>query len=216
MMKNYKNYLLIGFAAAIIIMIWLFTQSQKRNEISTAVSQNKIEILEATNENLETQIIGYNALQDSLVLIGKSLNRQLGKERAKYALIASNYAELKAKVKQLPDDSAVGMFLDRADCPVPVVKYDSMYLIPIEAIGFHNVLAYDLDEQRAVNMVLRQEITVLELSGKTFERLAASQAAEVGTLQSVIGNIEAIGKEKDKQIRDGEKLLKKQKVKTWL
>ena len=125
-------YILAGIILALAICFKIVTDIQAKHKTSIAVSQNRIETLESNVTDLESQTIGYKAVQDSLFTINKALNRLLIQNRAKYAVIEAKYNSERSKVQELPDDSAAGLFLDRADCSeVPVLKYEDNYLIRI-------------------------------------------------------------------------------------
>jgi len=213
-----QTLIILAVSVIAIAIIWkLFSDSQKRNEISSAVAQDRIENLESNVAQLEEMNIGFHAVQDSLIQRNKTLSKDIDRERKKYAVIALKYEIERSRVKELPDDSAVGLFLDVADCSeVPVMKYDSAYIIPIEPIRFYNDAIVSMDELKEVNQVLKHEAGLKQLLIDSQGQVIISQDQEKKNLNEIINDKDKIIQNKTTQVDAGEKKYRKQVIKTYI
>lgn len=202
--KKYKSAIFLSLFAiflAAFLVNRCDTDIQDDATVVDAISQHQIEYLQAANQALNEQIIGYKATQDSLLLNITRLKKELVQKEMQRAEIALKYAKEKARVKKLPNDSAVGYFLDRADCSeCPILKYDSSYLVEIDPIRFYNDLAVGFDEQVAINASLRcendiQRIVIGDLTG-----LCISKDQQIAALNSINSNHVLVDSEKDVRI----------------
>ena len=176
-----QNIIIAVLVLTVIILVISKCSTSKQADQNTIseVAQNRIDNLESNITALENQNLGYHSVQDSLVLINKGLNKEIYKERTKYAQIALKYDREKQRVKELTNDSAAGLFLDRADCSeFPVLKYDTDYIIPIEPIRFYNLLAVDFDKLNEDYIVCRNETRIQQVQIKTLESLNDSKGDE--------------------------------------
>mgnify|MGYP000977402892 CR=1 FL=1 len=216
-LKQYLPYAIIALLILLLVLNKCASNKQDQQNISSAVSQNQIENLQSALAVLENKETAYRLTQDSLLSINASLNKQLITNRGKLAQIALNYEIERQKVKELPNDSAAALFLDRADCyEFPVMQYDSNYLIPIEPIRFYNTLAIDFDEQVAVNGNLMKENKIYMLQVKNLNRIIDNKETRINDLNEIVKNHKLIEIEKDKQIQAEHKKYKQQRVKTFL
>lgn len=215
-----RTYIIIGlmlFAGLVVFLVKCNSDKQAEYNTNSAVAQNRIETLESGIATFENQIIGYHAVQDSLIQRNKDLNRLLIQNEQKYAVIALKYVKEKNRVKELPNDSAVGLFLDVAACSeVPVMKYDCAYIIPIEPIRFYNLAIVSMDELKEVNWTLRNEIGLKQLMIDSQGELIKVKDKEAGNLNKIIENKDGIIQQKDGQILNTEKKYKKQITKTYI
>ena len=206
----------------VILLLLLFlskcsTSNQANQDTVSAVAQNRIENLESNISILESENYVFRMAQDSLLQRNNELSKEIFQKEAKIAQIASNYAELKNKVKELPNDSAVGLFLDRADCSeFPVLKYDADYIMPIEPIRFYNLMAVDFDEVKETAFVLMQQYKSRSEQVELLNKVIDSKGRETTNLNLIINDKDGIIIQKDKQIVSGKKQLKAQKFKTVL
>ena len=216
-LKQYLPYAVIALLILLLVLNKCASNKQDQQNISSAVSQNQIENLQSALAVLENKETAYRLTQDSLLSINASLNKQLITNRGKLAQIALNYEIERQKVKELPNDSAAALFLDRADCyEFPVMQYDSNYLIPIEPIRFYNTLAIDFDEQVAVSGNLMKENKIYMLQVKNLNRIIDNKETRINDLNEIVKNHKLIEIEKDKQIQSEHKKYKQQRVKTFL
>ena len=216
-LKQYLPYAVIALLILLLVLNKCASNKQDQQNISSAVSQNQIENLQSALAVLENKETAYRLTQDSLLSINASLNKQLITNRGKLAQIALNYEIERQKVKELPNDSAAALFLDRADCyEFPVMQYDSNYLIPIEPIRFYNTLAIDFDEQVAVNGNLMKENKIYMLQVKNLNRIIDNKETRINDLNEIVKNHKLIEIEKDKQIQSEHKKYRQQRVKTFL
>ena len=216
-LKQYLPYAVIALLILLLVLNKCASNKQDQQNISSAVSQNQIENLQSALAVLENKETAYRLTQDSLLSINASLNKQLITNRGKLAQIALNYEIERQKVKELPNDSAAALFLDRADCyEFPVMQYDSNYLIPIEPIRFYNTLAIDFDEQVAVSGNLMKENKIYMLQVKNLNRIIDNKETRINDLNEIVKNHKLIEIEKDKQIQAEHKKYKQQRVKTFL
>lgn len=217
---NIKNLILYGAIIALLVLLFISKCSnlkQAIQNIDQAVSKNRIEILESNVAILEKQNLTYRQSQDSLILIDNSLNKLITQKEAKYAQIASIYADLKNKVKELNNDSTAGLFLDRADCTeFPVLKYDTNYIMPIEPIRFYNLMSVDFDELKAQHQNLQGKYDIKVLQVKNLIKIIDGKEDHIANLDKTIESQKLIETEKDKQIQSEHKKYKQQKVKTFL
>jgi hypothetical protein len=220
MKTDIKSILLYAAIAVLLILLFISRCSRSKQDQESSVSQvaqNRIENLEANIAKLEGREIVYRTSQDSMIRINEALNRLLIQNRAKYAVIALNYEKEKQRVKDLPDDTAVGLFLDRADCgEVQIKKYDDDYLISIEPVRFYNDLAVGFDEQISINKNLRTETRIYTVKIKTLDEIISGKEMHISDLNAKIEAFKSIESEKDKQIVAEQKKIKQQKVKTYL
>lgn len=207
---------LIIAALAICLAFALLSSGQNDQTVISAVAQNKIENLESDIADLQSENKGYKSIQDSLIQRNKELSILIEAKEAKYAVIALNYVKEKNRVKELSGDSAVGLFLDRADCTeYPIVKYDEDYIIPIDPIRYYNILAVDFDESLAVNQNLRDENSIRILQIKTLNQLIDTKDNETQTLNRIIVAKNGIIAMQNTRIEATQNKLRKQKAKTY-
>ncbi len=216
-LKKYKTAILLVFSGICLsglLVTRCSTKQQNEAVITDAVASEHLDYLQAENESLKLQITGYKTAQDSLRINIASLNKELVQKELQRAEIASKYAAEKARLRKLPNDSAVGYFLDRADCgECPIVKYDSSYLVEIDPIRFYNDLAVGFDEQVAVNANLRRESEVKSMVIKDLSSVNNMKDREIEILNKIIVNDSLTGSYKDIQITAGEKMYKAEKLK---
>lgn len=218
-MPNLKTLLLYGAIIALLVLLFISKCSNSKQAIQNtdqAVSQNRIETPESNVAILEKQNLTYRQSQDSLILINTSLNKQIIQKDNKLAQIALNSVKVKDSIRNLPDDSAVGLFLDRADCSeFPVLKRDTGYIAPIEAIRFYNDLAVDFDALRATNQALVDQNNIRMLQVKNLNKIIESKSKENDNLSKINNDKDGVIVEKDKQIVSVKKQLKTEKRKKY-
>jgi cell division protein FtsB len=220
-MKPVSNYQWALLATALIVLlavVFVFNKcnSNKLNERNTdiAVSQNENENLQSVNASLENQIVGYLNTQDSLLQCIREKDVQLIRKEKEKSLIALKYATEKDRVKQLPNDSAVGLFLDRADCTeCPVVKYDNDYLVPVDPIRFYNDMAVGFDELASMSLILQSESSIKTMQIKELNSLCNAKDSQIAALTRINENHVLIEAEKDKQVTAQEKKYKAERRK---
>jgi hypothetical protein len=197
--------------------IKVMNNQQQKYDLDTAVLKDRSETLEATNAELEIQITGHKAVSDSLVSTIRTQNIVLDRYKTKYAVIALKYETERNRVKEVTDDEAAGIFLDRADCSeVPVLKYDSNYLIPIEPIRFYNDVLIGFDEQVETNRTLRGEVYDKGVQIVNYERLTTEQKATILAQTELNRNTSQMLMNSDKQLANTEKKLKRERVKKYV
>jgi len=219
-LPNKKETLVLTVIVILAALLLFVSQcSRTKQEVATnndQIAQNRIEALQDNIALLEKREIAYVAAQDSMSRINAALNRLIAQKDAKYAHIASIAAEEKNRVRELPDDSAAGLFLDRADCSeFPVLAYDSNYIIPIEPIRFYNLMAVDFDELKAIHHNLQDQYSIRVLQVRNLNGIIDKQSQRIDNLSEAINEKDGIIIQKDKQIVSGKKLLKQQKIKTF-
>jgi len=208
---------IIGIALVAIIMMKVTSNQQAQFNETNAVLSDRSETLEATNEALENQIIGHKAVSDSLISTIRTQNIVLDRYKTKYAIIALKYETERNRVKEVTDDEAAGIFLDRADCSeVPVLKYDSNYLIPIEPIRFYNDVLIGFDEQVETNRTLRGEVYDKGVQIGNYERLTTEQKETILAQTELNRNTSLMLSNAEKQIANTEKKLKRERVKKYV
>jgi len=204
---------------ALFAMTFLILYTNKCIQDNT---QNNIQDNHLLIERLQSQIA-----QDSLMKIGyKGMNKDLmadieqykvllSKEKKKVAVIALKYANELKRVQSLPDDSAVGLFLDVADCgELPIMKYDSMYLIPIDPIRVYNDLAVGFNEQVEVNRSLNTQITIQDSVITRQSKVIQNDSIVLALTESSITKIRQEQQYQSEQLKLSTKLLRKQKERT--
>ena len=217
---NIKTLILSAVILALLVLLLLSkcsTKKQANQDLISAVSQNQIENNALQIAKLEGENKALRSASDSLISVNASLNKQIYINREKASQIALKYAEEKNRVKELTNDSAAGLFLDRADCiEYPVKAYDSDYIVPVESIRFYNLLAVDCDEMKI--QLLNQSLENDYLSKQVINcnRIVELKENENANLREVINEKDGINIEKDKQIIAGKRKLKAQKFKTVL
>ena len=211
--QNYILLLVVICSLAILIgMQKCNNKKQSQQDITKAVLENRNETLEAEIKQQDAQIIGFHAVQDSLIKRIKEQSSITHAIEQKYAVIALKYATERNKVKELTGSESVRMFLDengRKD--FPVTKYsdskDSVYLTPLSCIDSANVTKVDLKEQQAVNKNLRSEVVSLKMTNKDLTNLVSSKNNEIESLNNQIENHKQIESNKDAQLNATEKKL---------
>jgi len=209
---------IIGIALVAIIMMKVTSNQQAQFNETNAVLRDRSETLQATNEQLENQITGHKAVSDSLISTIRTQNIVLDRYKTKYAVIALKYETERNRVKEVTDDEAAGIFLDRADCSeVPVLKYnDSAYLIPIEPIRFYNDVLIGFDEQVETNRTLRGEVYDKGVQIVNYEKLTMEQKATIQAQTELNRNTSVMLSNAEKQIANTEKKLKRERVKKYV
>ena len=213
--KPMKKTLIIIAGAILLILVASYvvtkcnSSKQGRLEISNAELQGKNEILESYLLILQGQLNVHIAAEDSLYVRVKEQDSMLTLTKSKYAVIARKYDLERSKVKELTNDSAVGLFLDRADCSeVPVVKYENDYIVPVEPIRFYNDLAVGFDEQVSVNENLRNENTIKDMKIRSLESICSNKEDQVQVLTKIIATKDQIIANKDTAIGNDKKLIR--------
>jgi len=210
-----QTMLLSGVILALLIYILVARgcDSTTDQDVISAVAQNQIENLQANVVDLENQNTGYHAVQDSLLKFNRALSSLLVKERKKYAVIEAKYSEEKQRIKELPNDSAAALFLDRADCSeFPVMLYDSTYLIPIEPIRFYNLLAVDFDQAKETNIVQKKELIIQAVQINSLIKISDNKSDQIIALNKLVDTHKLVIAEKDKQLAATQKKMKVQKL----
>jgi len=208
---------IIGIVLVAIIMMKVTSNQQAQFNETNAVLRDRSETLQATNEQLENQITGHNAVSDSLLANIRTQSNVLLQYQRKYAVIALKYETERNRVKEVTDQEAVEIFLDRADCSeVPVLKYDSNYLIPIEPIRFYNDVLIGFDEQVETNRTLRGEVYDKGVQIVNYERLTTEQKETIQAQTELNRNTSIMLSNAEKQIANTEKKLKRERVKKYV
>jgi len=214
-MKILKNswilviLLLVLLGAASLIVTNCNSRRQADQNINSAVSQNEVENIEALNVALSNKIHGYVIAQDSLVKCIKLRDEQLIRKEKERSQIALKYTAEKSRLREMPDDTAAALFLDRAQCNEdPVEKYSDKYLIDIEPIRFYNDLATDFDQQVEINASLQSESDIKSMQIKDLNSLCGVKDKELFAVKQINENHVLIESEKDKQITAGNKKYK--------
>lgn len=146
-----------------------------------------IELLKQRIVDDSLRIIGYKALNASLQSNIKQSDKEIIKERRKRAVIEAKYAEQLARVQHLPDDSAVGLFLDKSDTGEhSILMYDSLYLIPIEPIRAYNDLAVGYDYLAESNQSLIRESLIQSQEIKDLKNVIQNDSVIVSNLENII------------------------------
>lgn len=219
-MKNaikYLPYILIFVLLFLLIINKCATNRQQSADIGISVSENQIENLNQTVKILEAREVGYSNTVDSMMRINSALNRRIIENRNKLIDINKLYEKELTRVQQLPDDSAVGLFLDTSDCPdCEIIKYDSGYIVPLESIQFYNLMAVDFDNLKMVNRNNEEDIIILNTKCKNNDFTISAQETLNKALRDDITANKGIIAEKDKQVNMWAKKYQKQRIKTVL
>ena len=218
-MKTILKYLWqIAFVLLLVIfIIYKYNNAKQAGEnIQSAVAENEIKNLVSQIDQHKANEKAYMAVQDSLLHANDVLNEQLTRQRAKVAQTAAKYETERSKVKELPADSAAGLFLDRADCPDPVLKYENDYLVPSEAITFYNVMAVDFDEQKEVNINLATENEIKTRQIYTLDAIIQNSNKRIDEFTRITEDQQKIIDRKDLQVKAEHKKYRQQRIKTIL
>lgn len=152
------------------------------------------------------RIIQYRAAEDSLIQIARNSARKARQEAAQRKIIENEYKALSERLNAITDDSAVGLFLDRADCSeYPVRCIDSAYLAPVEAIRFYNDVSYSHDRLTLLNKSLQVENCYNLKQVESLQSAYDTCRAEVG---EYIGIIDLKDKMLDSEYGKNKKLSK--------
>jgi hypothetical protein len=179
---------------------------QADQNTNSAVAQNEIDNLKAKLADKDKMLFVHKIAEDSLNVLVKAKDVQISQFKIKYRDIANKYETERGKLKEITNDSAVALFLDRADCiECPVLKYENAYLVEIDPIRFYNDLASGFDEQVEVNQVLRNNIDTVNSKVLILNELIKHKDEDIKILKSKTADYNQIGAEKDKQIQAGDK-----------
>lgn len=145
---------------ALIILSLLLTGAITYCIIFRPEPQHTIQVVTDTTAlvTAHAAIQRLEAAEDSLIQIARNSARKARQEAAQRTIIENEYKALSDRLNAITDDSAAGLFLDRADCSeYPVRCIDSAYLAPVEAIRFYNDMAYSHDRLTLLNRSLVSE-----------------------------------------------------------
>jgi hypothetical protein len=202
--ENLK-FVLIGLAL-LLLTSFLVTKCQNHRQqdatVGDAVAQNEIKNLRADLAALKKEKDRFLAAADSLLRQIDAQDKLLIQIRAERAQIALNLDKEKQRRHKLTNDSAVGLFLDRADCSeCPVVKYDQDYIIPVEPIRFYNDLSADFDTELLDNISLRKENTVQATKINGLDMLCSNKDHQIAILEQQNSKNIDIQAEQNKQLQ---------------
>lgn len=146
------------------------------------------------------------AAEDSLIRLANNSAQKATQERKKRTQIEIEYKALSGRLNAITDDSAAGLFLDRADCSeYPVRCIDSAYLAPVEAIRFYNDMAYSHDRLALLNRSLISENGHILKQAESVQSAYDTCRARVG---EYIGIIDLKDKMLDSEYGKNKKLSK--------
>ena len=221
MNKIPKIYIIIGVAVLLAVLL-LSIRNCSNNSIDdqnviSAVAQSKIDALVESNTILTNQNKVHQNAIDSLRTIIKAKDNRIASLNTRVATIALNYEKEKARLKLLPDDSAVAEFLDNAECGEQLImKYDSLYLIDICPIRTYNDIRIGFDMQVDVNQILREKLGIQSSKNADLEGIIIVKDKQIASKDTIISNNNLVVAEKDNQIKAEHKKYKQQKVITWV
>ena len=216
-----KQTWIIAVVAAILLLLLIMSQCNSKKiqqqNINNAVSQHEIENLQAENEQLKQQRNGSEAVSDSLLKRIKERDSKIVQLQGKVAVIALKYQSELNRLDKLSNDESVAEFLDQSDCgEIPVVKYDSLYLIPIEPIRQYNNIRAGFDMQVDVNKILVLRINEHVIKETLMDKVIGEKDYQLTLCDSINSNHTAIEVEKDKQIKGWQKKYKAEKRNKWI
>ena len=213
----------IGIAAIILIVgiILAFNKcGTKRTELNDANLAGQNTILTEKVTSLES----INKSKDSTIAVlqsekGKYITENYRLEQA-YNSIKKASQQAKQNVAQLTNDESVDFFKEGTKTPFETIRTDSLpvvkYAIPIKAIKNANESFVALDEEMYLNDNLVQQVFNLR-------HLRANCDSTVTLLNEKCANFVLMGETKDRIIlnkddiiKGNEKLLRKEKRKTFI
>ena len=209
------KYIFISVVALLFIVAIMFLMSKNAKLIEQqAVNKHNTEEARADAEFLRQQITGYNAINDSLVLRVSQIERSRAGIADRYLRLKKEYEAERERIEELPDDSAAAIFLDRAELTeVPVSKIDSMYLVPVEAIGFYNIMSVDFDHCINVSRLQQDENRLLVSQIGTMYKALDIKDITISDLNKIIASDSIIITSHEATIKAQKKQLRRAKTK---